>query len=79
MGGLPKPTPSIFDRFRVVSVEDNRKVYKDDDNGLYYTWDTLHGEAEVFNKRGVHLGVVDPITGLAIKPAVKGRKIRKQN
>jgi hypothetical protein len=47
--------------------------------GMLDTWDSLHGEVEVFNKRGRHLGVVDPISGEFLKPAVKGRKISKQN
>jgi hypothetical protein len=40
-----------------------------------YTWDSLHGEVECFNKRGYHLGVLDPKMGKLIKPAVKGRRI----
>lgn len=40
-----------------------------------YTWDALHGEVEVFNSRGRHLGAIDPITGEMTKPAVPGRKI----
>jgi len=39
-----------------------------------FTWDSLHGEIEVFNKRGKHLGAMDPF-GKFIKSAVKGRKI----
>ncbi|MBX3446417.1 MAG: hypothetical protein KF765_06660 [Parvibaculaceae bacterium] len=44
------------------------------DGRRIYTWDRLHGEVEVFNQRGRHLGVLDP-NGLPIKPAVKGRSI----
>ncbi|MGQ9005590.1 colicin E3/pyocin S6 family cytotoxin [Bacillus subtilis] len=40
-----------------------------------YTWDSLHGEVEVFNKRGFHLGSADPKTGAFIKSAVKGRRL----
>lgn len=40
-----------------------------------YTWDRLHGEVEVYNARGRHLGVLDPVSGRQIKPAVPGRKI----
>jgi len=40
-----------------------------------YTWDSLHGEIEVFNKRGKHIGVVDAVSGELIKDAVKGRSI----
>jgi hypothetical protein len=42
--------------------------------GRLFTWDALHGEIEVFNRRGRHLGVMDP-NGRLVKDAVKGRKI----
>ena len=79
MGGKPIPKPSILDSCKVVGIEGGSKVFKDPNEERYYTWDSLHGEVEVFNKRGKHLGVVDPITGEFLKPAVKGRKISKQN
>jgi hypothetical protein len=40
-----------------------------------YTWDSLHGEVEVFTPRGDHKGVVDGVTGAWIKPARRGKKI----
>ncbi|AFY68366.1 Colicin E3 catalytic [Thalassoporum mexicanum PCC 7367] len=79
MGGKPIPKPSILDECKVVGIEAGRKVYKDKAENRYYMWDSLHGEVEVFNKRGTHIGVACPITGKRIKPAVKGRKISKQN
>ena len=79
MGGLPIPKPSILDSFRVAGIEGGRKVFKDDLENIYYTWDSLHAELEAFNKNGHHLGAVCPQTGLVIKPAIKGRKISKQN
>lgn len=79
MGGIAQPKPSIVDKFRVVGIESGRKVYRDDTENRYYTWDSMHGEFEVFNKNGRHLGAVCPTTGDLIKPAVKGRKINKQN
>lgn len=79
MGGLPIPKPSILDDFNVSGIEAGRKVYKDEKEKRYYTWDSLHGELEVFNKNGRHLGAACPQTGVMIKPPVKGRKISKQN
>ena len=76
---IPIPKPSILDDLRVVGIEGQRKVYKDESEGVYYTWDSLHGEVEVFRKNGVHIGVVHPVTGILIKPAVRGRRISKQN
>jgi len=51
------------------------KLWRSPDGKRYYTWDSLHGEIEVFSKRGIHLGVVDAVTGVAIKEAVDGRSI----
>jgi hypothetical protein len=45
------------------------------DRERYYTWDPLHEEVEVFDKRGHHRGVADAFTGVLVKPAVKGRRI----
>ncbi|WP_256659957.1 colicin E3/pyocin S6 family cytotoxin [Pseudomonas sp. LS-2] len=42
----------------------------------YYSWDSLHGEFEVFDRRGFHLGSVWPETGVALKPPVRGRRIK---
>lgn len=79
MGGLPIPKPSILDNCKAVSIEGGKKVYKDVSESRYYTWDSLHGELEVFNKKGAHLGAANPLTGVMIKCPVKGRRISKQN
>lgn len=48
-----------------------------DRKGNIYEWDYLHGELEVYNKRGKHTGVVDPATGQPVKGkgAIPGRKV----
>jgi hypothetical protein len=79
VGGVPIPKTSILDNYKVVRIEAGRKVFKDESEDIFYTWDALHGELEVFNKKGHHLGVAYPLTGQIIKPAVKGRRISKQN
>jgi hypothetical protein len=56
-------------------VRGGQKVWRSSDHQRYYTWDALHGEIEVFTKRGKHLGALDAMTGALIKPAVKGRSI----
>jgi Cytotoxic len=40
-----------------------------------YEWDAMHGEVEVYNLRGRHLGAADPTTGELIKPARRDRRI----
>ena len=41
----------------------------------YYEWDFTHGDIEVYDRNGNHLGSMDPITGQLYKPPVKGRTI----
>jgi YD repeat-containing protein len=43
------------------------------DGERYYQWDYTHGDVEVYNSRGQHLGSADAQTGQMIKPAVPGR------
>lgn len=75
MGGKPRPKPSIVDKFEVAFVEGNRKYYFDPAEKRYYSWDSLHGEFEVFDRRGYHLGSACPATGFLLKPPVRGRRI----
>lgn len=75
MGGKPRPEPSIVSGFRVAFVEGQRKYYFDTVELRYYSWDSLHGEFEVFDRRGFHLGSVCPTTDVTLKPAVRGRRI----
>ncbi|GAA3145061.1 hypothetical protein GCM10017687_72490 [Streptomyces echinatus] len=49
--------------------------WRSKDKQRYYTWDRLHGEIEVFNARGRHLGALDAVTGVRIKDARKERRI----
>jgi RHS repeat-associated protein len=42
----------------------------------FYEWDHTHGDIEVYNGRGEHLGSMDATTGEMIKPAVPGRTIK---
>ena len=53
---VAKPKPCYMDQFEFYKVIDGRKVYRG--NGRLYSWDELHGEIEVFNKQGWHLGDV---------------------
>ncbi|HEX9466030.1 MAG TPA: colicin E3/pyocin S6 family cytotoxin [Alphaproteobacteria bacterium] len=75
MAGKAIPKPSILDGFEYLGFKGGQKLWRSQDGRRYYTWDALHGEVEVFNKDGRHLGVVDPISGLGIKGAVRGRTI----
>ena len=70
---IAKPKPCYIDRYKFYKVIGNRKVYKGD--GRYYSWDELHGEIEVFDSHGYHLGALDAITGEKIKDAKRGRRL----
>lgn len=72
---LPLPSPSILDAVPIFGVRGGKKVWRDETGQRYYTWDGLHGEVEVFNKRGRHLGAIDPLTGTRVKQPVKGRTL----
>jgi Cytotoxic len=41
----------------------------------FYQWDYTHGDVEVYNSRGLHLGTADPETGDLTKPAVPVRRL----
>jgi hypothetical protein len=71
----PIPRPSILDEFEAIGARQGQRRWRSDGGKRLYTWDSLHGEIEVFNSRGKHLGSLDPITGTMIKPAVPGRTI----
>lgn len=74
MAGKPIPKPCFLDNCFPLGAVNRVKRWRDSNGDRFYTWDSLHGEVEVFNKRGKHLGVMDP-QGNFIKEAVKGRKI----
>jgi putative cytotoxic protein len=73
--GKPIPKPSILDGFEYVGAFNRVRRWRSLDRERIFTWDSLHGEVEVFNRRGRHLGVLDALNGRWIKPAVRGRKI----
>ena len=70
---IAKPTPCYLDRFEKYKVIGGRQTYRA--NGKYYQWDELHGEIEVYDKRGRHLGVLDAEHGKQIKEAERGSRI----
>ena len=74
MGGIPIPKPSFLDECESLGAFKSQKRWRSKDGKRLYTWDSLHGEIEVYNDRGKHLGVLN-INGDLIKDAVKGRKI----
>jgi hypothetical protein len=70
---IPVPNSGFIAKLEYLGQPESRRRYRD--NRHYYEWDSLHGELEVYNSRGRHLGVMDAVTGETIKPAVPGRRI----
>ena len=70
-----KPTPCFLDECVALGFVQGARRWRSLNGKRLYTWDDLHGEIEVFTRRGIHLGAADPLTGIIFKPAVKGRKI----
>jgi hypothetical protein len=69
------PSPSFLDDCESLGAVNGQRRWRNPDRDRLYTWDSLHGEIEVYNNRGKHLGVIHAVTGQWIKDAVKGRKI----
>lgn len=71
---VPIPKPSFLDQCKALGALGGERRWRDG-NGLLYTWDSFHGEIEVYNRRGRHLGAIHAVTGQKVKDAVKGRQI----
>ena len=74
MAGKPIPEDCILHKCKSLGARGGKKRWLSEDEKRIYTWDSLHGEIEVYNLRGLHLGVID-CDGDLTKEAVKGRKI----
>jgi len=74
LSGEPIPEDCILNSFESMGAINGVKRWRSQNKKRLYTWDSLHGEIEVFNKRGKHLGVLN-CEGTMIKSPVKGRKI----
>ncbi|MBT0726357.1 colicin E3/pyocin S6 family cytotoxin [Rosenbergiella australiborealis] len=55
-----------------------RERWMDRKKRRVYEWDSQHGELEEYRvSDGEHLGAFDHLTGSRLKPAVKGRNIKR--
>jgi len=70
---VPRESP-FLKQCKYVGFVSGQQRWRSRDRKRIYTWDALHGEIEVFNRQGLHLGVLDR-QGRPTKDAVKGRKI----
>lgn len=75
MGGIPRPRPGFLcncDHYKVVN---GKQIWANRNRTAFFTWDSLHGEIEAFDKKGRHNGSLNSLNGELIKEAVKGRTI----
>jgi hypothetical protein len=75
MGRVPIPRPSFLDGCASLGYVYGERRWRTPD-GMILTWDGRHGEIEAFDRYGHHVSVLDPMTGVEIKPGRKGRRIR---
>ena len=72
---VPIPRPSFLDRQERLGFKHGAPRWRSEDGKRLYEWDHRHGHIEVYTRRGVHLGTLDPITGIRIGDPVKGRRV----
>jgi Cytotoxic len=69
---VPIPLTTFVSGLEYLGQPEGRRRYRDEKR--IYEWDSLHGELEVYNDRGYHLGVANA-DGEVIKPPIRGRRI----
>lgn len=74
MGGKEIPDDCFLHSQKQIGVVSGRKTWSNWNGDRLYQWDSLHGEVEVYTRKGQHLGVQD-VYGVFIKEAIKGRRI----
>ncbi len=75
MAYIPRPDNCFLNRMESLGFVHGSMRWRRPDHKRLYTWDGLHGEIEVFTARGVHLGALDSVTGIFIKPGNKEKKL----
>ncbi len=75
MGRKPIPRPGYLDTCTYLGYINGERRWRSPDGRYLLTWDSLHGEIEVYDARGRHVGVTDVATGVGVKDAVRGRRI----
>ncbi|WP_374726621.1 colicin E3/pyocin S6 family cytotoxin [Nocardia kruczakiae] len=74
MKHTPRTPPDWLDTQERLAWRGSQR-WRSADRKRIYTYDSVHGHIEVFNHRGVHLGVADIDTGQWIDGPVPGRRI----
>ena len=73
---IPYQPPGFLDECELLDKRiDGKKTWRSQDGKRLYQWDSQHGDIEVYDKRGYHLGCLDKITGRGTKKPVFGRRL----
>lgn len=75
MVAIPRPRPGFLELFEKFKVIDGRQVWVNERRDRFFSWDSLHGEVEAFDKNGRHLGAFHAVTGVQLKEAERSRRI----
>jgi len=75
VGRQPIPKPSYLDGCDYLGFVHGSQRWRSKDGKRLFTWDSLHGEIEVFDARGRHVAVLDAISGDWRKGTRRGRRI----
>ena len=75
MSPVSRPEGDFLSRQERIGRKKGPARWRNGDGTRLYEWDALHGHVEIYNKRGRHVGVGDPMTGVQIGVAVRGRTI----
>jgi hypothetical protein len=76
--GVPRPSPCFLDdspEVERLGAYGGRLRWRSRERKQLYEWDSTHGEIEVYNLRGRHLGAAEPVLCILIKPADKRKRI----
>jgi hypothetical protein len=69
------PDSEFIKSLEYLGAPGGRRRYRNRGHDRIYEWDSQHGELEIYNNKGRHLGVAEPEAGEMIKDAVRGRRI----
>ena len=75
VGRKPIPRPAFWTTVTISAISMAIVDGEWPQESFLYTWDSLHGEIEVYKGVGKHLGAMDAVTGGGSGPARKGRRI----
>jgi hypothetical protein len=75
MPPITRPNPCFLDEMESLGAFNGEKRWRSVDGRRLYTWDSQHGEIEVFTRRGKHLGAAHAVTGEFTKSARRDRRL----